>query len=103
MLLFDATREPVVAWEKKYITPSKVLFENSFELDDYHPICVPLRRTLPKHERIIDAEIDVMLEAGVIARSNSPWGFVLVVVTKKGGTPRVCVDLRALYKRMKKD
>ena len=37
-----------------------------------------------------------MLRAGVIERSVSPWSFPIVIVSKKDGGHRFCVDFRAL-------
>lgn len=46
----------------------------------------------------IDTAIDEMLAAKIITRSQSPWSFPLVVVGKKYGTQRMCVDFRSLNK-----
>ncbi|CAC5422836.1 unnamed protein product [Mytilus coruscus] len=37
-----------------------------------------------------------MLDRGVIEASNSPWSFRTVLIAKKDGSTRVCVDYRAL-------
>ena len=37
-----------------------------------------------------------MLQAGVVSPSNSPWAFPVVMVRKKGGALRFCVDFRKL-------
>lgn len=42
----------------------------------------------------IDRQIAEMLKSGVIKVSNSPWASPMVVVKKKDGTFRICIDFR---------
>ena len=51
----------------------------------------------PIHIReVIDKAVDEMLDANVIRRSKSPWSFPVVIVDKKDGSKRFCVDFRKL-------
>lgn len=55
-------------------------------------------RTLLNKRQIVDKAIDDMFDAKIIRRSNSPWSFPIVVVDKKDGSKRFCVDFRQLNK-----
>ena len=46
--------------------------------------------------------IQGMLKKGIIKESTSPWSQPLVIVTKKEGSPRFCVDFRKLHLISKK-
>jgi hypothetical protein len=52
---------------------------------------------------IIDKEIKEMLASGVIRESTSPWSSPVVLVKKKDGSWRYCVDYRRLNEVTKKD
>lgn len=68
---------------------------------DHPPIKLrPYRAPLNKR-KIIDNALEEMLEAKVIERSKSSWSFPLVVVKKKDGSDRMCVDFRFLNKIIK--
>ncbi|CAG2203556.1 unnamed protein product [Mytilus edulis] len=58
------------------------------------PVKQPPRRT-PIHMREeVDMHINDMLERGVIEPADGPWSSGIVVVKKKDGTTRFCVDYR---------
>ena len=44
-----------------------------------------------------------MLEIGAIRKSNLPWASAVVLVRKKDGALRFCIDLRKINARMVKD
>ena len=65
---------------------------------DNLPIKLRPYRTPLNNRKGIDNAIDEMLSAKIIERSKSPWSFPVVIVDKKDGTARFCVDFRALNK-----
>jgi hypothetical protein len=44
-----------------------------------------------------------MLSHGIISLSNGPWAFPVVLIRKKDGSIRFCVDYRCLNKTTHKD
>ena len=68
-----------------------------------HPVKQPARR-LPFHQReAVKQMLDDMLKQGVIEPACGPWSSPIVIVKKKDGTPRFCVDYRRLNSLTKKD
>ena len=49
---------------------------------------------VPAEEKIKEDEIEMLIRNGIVEECNSEWSSNLVVVRKKDGTPRTCVDLR---------
>lgn len=60
------------------------------------PIASPPYRLSPAKKDILKSEIKKMLEASVIEESDSPWAAPVVMVPKKDGSTRVCIDYRRL-------
>jgi len=54
----------------------------------------PLRRFSHVQKDAIKKFLDTMLEANMIRHSTSPCNSSLVLVPKKDGTYRICIDLR---------
>ncbi|KAG1394361.1 hypothetical protein G6F60_010905 [Rhizopus arrhizus] len=61
------------------------------------------RRLSPKERAVIEDEVQVMLKAGVIRPSNSPWCSPPVMVPKPDGSLRFCTNFRALNAVTRKD
>ena len=68
-----------------------------------HPIMQPPRREPLGHKEVIRQEIQKMLDEDVIEPSTSPWASPVVLVKKKDGTVRFCVDYRHLNEATIKD
>jgi hypothetical protein len=61
-------------------------------------------RRLPYHKQaIVKAELEKMLKANITRPNSSPWASPIVLVTKKDGTTRFCIDYRKLKDVTKKD
>ena len=63
-----------------------------------------------RHARILPSQFEPlrkllknMEEVGAIRKSNSPWSSAIVLVKKKDGNLRFCIDLRKLNVRTVKD
>ncbi len=70
--------------------------EHDIDTGNSLPIRQPPRRPPIAMQPVIDKEIKWMLEAGVIERGQSPWSSPVVLVRKKDGSVRFCVDYRRL-------
>jgi hypothetical protein len=72
--------------------------------EDCRPICQSQQRMNPNLREILKEELPKLLNAGFIYPiSDSEWMSPLVIVPKKNGKWRVCLDYRALNKATQKD
>ncbi|UYV67076.1 hypothetical protein LAZ67_4003830 [Cordylochernes scorpioides] len=61
------------------------------------------RRLSQKEAQEVDAQINEWLKQGIIQKSNSEYASPIVLVKKKNGKTRICVDYRKLNKETVKD
>ncbi len=70
---------------------------------DENPVKLRMRRTPLGFEKEEEKHLKSMLEAGVIEESNSDWCAAPVLIRKKDGTVRYCLDYRKLNAKTVKD
>jgi hypothetical protein len=70
---------------------------------DARPIRQPPRRLPLAKQAEVDNMLDDMKRKGVIEESEGPWSSPFVIVRKKNGDIRFCVDYRKLNDVTKKD
>jgi transposase InsO family protein len=79
------------------------LASHEINTGDAQPVRLPLRRQGYRREQEIEKAVQDGLSRGVMEESASPWASAPVVVTKKDGTARFCVDFRKLNSLTKAD
>ena len=79
------------------------LVKHVIKLDNYVPFKERYQRILPHQYEEVRKHLNEMLEIGTIRKSNSPWASAVVLVRKKDGSLRFCIDLRKLNARTVKD
>ena len=77
--------------------------EHVIELLDTEPFKEKFRRIAPPLVEEVREHIQEMLDGGMIRPSQSPWCNAVVLVWKKDGGLRFCIDFRQLNSRTKKD
>ncbi|GFX06077.1 hypothetical protein TNCV_446521 [Trichonephila clavipes] len=72
-------------------------------LKDDIPVYQPARRLSFSENRDVNKQIDEWLEQGIVRPSSSEYASPIVLVKKKDGTTRLCVDYRRLNRKLVKD
>ena len=67
------------------------------------PIKCKGKRLTYEENQLISKEVPQMLENGIIRPSQSPWSFPVVIVPKKDGSKRFCINYMRLNSITKKD
>ncbi|GFU44135.1 hypothetical protein TNCV_4952961 [Trichonephila clavipes] len=84
-------------------TAAKTNVKHRIFTGDHAPINQRAYRVSPTERRIIHEEVQKMLDEGIVQPSESPWSSPVVLVRKKDGSWRFCVDYRKLNSVTKKD
>ncbi|XP_028298451.1 uncharacterized protein LOC114460741 [Gouania willdenowi] len=79
------------------------LIKHEIPLLDDTPVRQPYRRILPSQYEMARAHIKQLLDSQVISESCSPYASPIVLVQKKDGGIRLCVDYRRLNAKTRKD
>ena len=79
------------------------IVQHCIDTGDHPPIKQAPRR-VPMHQQgTVRQHVDDMLQHGVVQPSTSPWAAPIVLVKKKDGSTRFCVDYRKLNDVTRKD
>lgn len=79
------------------------LVEHEIVTADAKPVHLAPYCTSPAKKELIESQIEDMLREGIIEPATGPWAAPVVIVPKRSGEPRFCVDYRALNKLTVKD
>ena len=79
------------------------LVKHKIKLTNDVPFKEQYRRIPPHQYEEVHKHLNEMLRMGAIRKSNSPWASAVVLVRKKDGALRFCIDLRKLNERTIKD
>jgi hypothetical protein len=76
---------------------------HAIDTADALPVRQRLRRQPPAYQTVIKEHVDTILRQGIIEPARSAWAANVVLVKKKDGSYRCCVDYRNLNDITKKD
>lgn len=77
--------------------------EMEIHLTDTTPVVYRPYRLSQSEREYVQGLVEEMMENGIVRESSSPYASPIVLVQKKSGEKRLCVDYRALNRRTKRD
>lgn len=75
------------------------LTEHKIDTGSANPVRLPPYRLPHAYRATVRSELKEMLERGIIEKSSSEWAAPIVLVKKKDGSIRMCVDYRRCHVR----
>ena len=76
---------------------------HTIDTGDHPPVHQPARQIPFALRAKVEEMVEDMMDQGVVQPSTSPWASLIVLVAKKDGSTRFCVDYRRLNSITKKD
>ncbi|CAF1682305.1 unnamed protein product, partial [Adineta ricciae] len=85
--------------------PSKIniVLKNAIDTGTHKPLYTPPYRKSNRDQEMLRGETQKLLKNDIIEHSTSPWSSPIILVQKKDGTTRFCVDYRRLNQITTKD
>lgn len=83
--------------------PGKSVITMKITLSDLEPVYRSPYRLAPAEKEAVESQIEEWLQEGIIRNSNSDYASPMLVVKKKDGTNRLCIDFRKLNTKIIKD
>ena len=78
------------------------LMYHRIDIGDSAPVRQPMRRVPHEHIPVLKAEVGKLQKAGAVVPSTSPFASPTILVKKKDGSMRFCIDYRKLNSVTKK-
>lgn len=91
-----------ISFERKGLGVTSLITHN-IDTGDAQPIRQRYYRMSPEKQRILVEQVDEMLSLDVVEVCESAWSSPVLLVAKKDGQPRFCLDSRKLNSITKRD